>query len=48
VTTALKAVGRSGLVERLADGGWLLRGDPPDELSHLQWGHDRLRSPLAV
>ena len=30
VTTALKAVTRSGLVVRLGDGGWLLRGEPPD------------------
>jgi CRP/FNR family transcriptional regulator, cyclic AMP receptor protein len=39
VTTALKAVTRSGLVVRLRDGSWLLRGDPPDELSQLQWEH---------
>ena len=48
VTTALKAVTRSGLLERLPDGGWLLRGDPPDELSHLQWDHERFRRPVAV
>ncbi|HYZ29010.1 MAG TPA: Crp/Fnr family transcriptional regulator [Thermoleophilaceae bacterium] len=39
VTTALKAVIASGLVKRLPDGGWLLLGDPPDELSHLHWEH---------
>ena len=39
VTTALKAVIASGLVERLPDGGWLLLGDPPDEMSHLHWEH---------
>jgi hypothetical protein len=48
VTTALKAVGRTGLVERLADGSWLLRGDPPDELSHLHWDHERFPRPLPV
>lgn len=37
VTTALKAVTASGVVERQEDGSWLLLGDPPDELSHLQW-----------
>ena len=37
VTTALKAVTHSGLVDHLDNGGWLLRGDPPDELSHLTW-----------
>ena len=37
VTTALKVVTQSGLVERLDNGSWLLHGDPPDELSHLSW-----------
>jgi hypothetical protein len=37
VTTALKAVTSSGLVERF-DDGWLLHGEPPDELSHMSWG----------
>jgi CRP-like cAMP-binding protein len=37
VTTALKAVTSSGLVERLGHGSWLLHGEPPDELSHLSW-----------
>jgi CRP-like cAMP-binding protein len=37
VTTALKAVIASGRVRRLPEGGWLLLGDPPDELSHLRW-----------
>jgi CRP/FNR family transcriptional regulator, cyclic AMP receptor protein len=37
VTTALKAVLQSGLVERQENGGWLLHGEPPDELSHMHW-----------
>jgi CRP-like cAMP-binding protein len=37
VTTALKAVTNSGLVDRVDDGSWLLHGEPPDELSHLTW-----------
>lgn len=52
VTTALKAVSRSGLVMRQDDGSWLLRGDPPDELSHLQWEHEhhgaRQRASIAT
>jgi CRP/FNR family transcriptional regulator, cyclic AMP receptor protein len=43
VTTALKAVAASGLVERSASGGWLLHGEPPDELSHLSWGSHEAR-----
>jgi CRP/FNR family transcriptional regulator, cyclic AMP receptor protein len=48
VTTALKAVTRSGLVVRRGDGSWLLHGDPPDELSHLHWEHARFsRAAIA-
>jgi CRP/FNR family cyclic AMP-dependent transcriptional regulator len=39
VTTALKSLARSRAVVRMADGGWLLRGDAPDELSRLRWDH---------
>jgi CRP/FNR family transcriptional regulator, cyclic AMP receptor protein len=48
VTTALKSVSASGLVERLADGGWLLHGEPPDELSHLSWGPHEAKSALTI
>ena len=44
VTTALKAVTRSGLVDRLDDGYWLLHGDPPDELSHMSWEREHVSS----
>jgi hypothetical protein len=27
---------------RRADGSWLLRGEPPDELSHLEWPRPRI------
>ncbi len=37
VTTALRRVGESGLVVRRADGTWLLRGSPPDELAGIHW-----------
>lgn len=37
VTTALHRVDDSGLVVRKADGTWLLRGSPPDELGEIQW-----------
>jgi hypothetical protein len=37
VTTALKEISRSGRAHRRADGSWLLRGEPPDELSRLDW-----------
>jgi hypothetical protein len=40
VTTALKALAATRLVVRRSDGGWLLCGDPPDELSHLTWDHE--------
>jgi CRP-like cAMP-binding protein len=45
VTTALKALAGSRLVIRRSDGSWLLRGDPPDELSHLSWEHEHTASP---
>jgi CRP/FNR family transcriptional regulator, cyclic AMP receptor protein len=35
VTTALGVLRRSGLVERLPDGTWLLHGDAPQELGHV-------------
>jgi CRP/FNR family transcriptional regulator, cyclic AMP receptor protein len=44
VTTALKEIGRSGRAVHRADGSWLLRGDPPDELSRLSWS----REPVAA
>jgi CRP/FNR family cyclic AMP-dependent transcriptional regulator len=37
VTTALHRVSDSGLVVRAADGSWLLRGSPPDELAEISW-----------
>jgi len=37
VTTALRRVDQSGLVVRKADGTWLLRGSPPDELAEIHW-----------
>jgi CRP-like cAMP-binding protein len=37
VTTALKAIVRSGEAVRRPDGSWLLTGSPPDELSHMSW-----------
>jgi hypothetical protein len=37
VTTALRRVGESGLIVRKADGTWLLRGAPPDELTEVHW-----------
>lgn len=37
VTTALKAISGSGLAVHRPDGTWLLCGQPPDELSRLQW-----------
>ena len=37
VTTALRHVGESGLIVRRADGTWLLRGSPPDELAQVNW-----------
>jgi CRP/FNR family cyclic AMP-dependent transcriptional regulator len=44
VTTALKEITRSGRAVHRADGTWLLRGAPPDELSRLEWS----RSPVAA
>jgi hypothetical protein len=37
VTTALRRIADSGLVERRPDGSWLLHGSPPDELSQIHW-----------
>jgi hypothetical protein len=37
VTTALHRVNDSGTVIRTADGTWLLRGSPPDELAEIHW-----------
>ena len=37
VTTALHRIEESGLINRRADGTWLLHGSPPDELAHVQW-----------
>jgi CRP/FNR family transcriptional regulator, cyclic AMP receptor protein len=48
VTTALKAISRSGRALRRSDGSWLLRGEPPDELSHLEWPRARLAAPVAT
>jgi hypothetical protein len=38
VTTAIGLLERKGLVERRVDGGWLLRGTPPDSLSRFPAG----------
>ena len=37
VTTALGNVASAGRVQRRDDGSWLLMGDPPGELSQLNW-----------
>jgi CRP-like cAMP-binding protein len=37
VTTALRHIEESGLLVRRADGTWLLRGDPPEEMVHVHW-----------
>ena len=37
VTTALRHIDESGMVERRDDGTWLLRGSPPDELCDIHW-----------
>jgi CRP-like cAMP-binding protein len=37
VTTALRRIDESGLVVRKADGTWLLRGSPPEELAEIHW-----------
>jgi CRP/FNR family cyclic AMP-dependent transcriptional regulator len=34
VTTAMGALTRAGSISRRANGHWVLRGDPPDELRH--------------
>jgi hypothetical protein len=48
VTTALKAVAESGMAVRRPDGSWLLKGSPPDELSHLTWRHGNGAAPAAA
>jgi hypothetical protein len=52
VTTALKAICASGRALHRSDGSWLLRGDPPDELSRLDWARPavegRPRMPYAA
>ena len=42
MTTALRHIDESGLIVRKADGTWLLRGSPPDELAEIHW---QQRSP---
>jgi CRP-like cAMP-binding protein len=37
VTTGLRHIDESGLLVRRADGTWLLRGAPPEELVHIHW-----------
>jgi CRP/FNR family cyclic AMP-dependent transcriptional regulator len=37
VTTALRRINEAGLIVRAADGSWLLRGRPPDELGEIHW-----------
>jgi CRP/FNR family cyclic AMP-dependent transcriptional regulator len=37
VTTALHRIDESGRLTRRADGTWLLRGSPPDELGEIRW-----------
>jgi len=37
VTTGIGHIEQSGMVLRKADGSWLLRGDPPDELAGIRW-----------
>jgi CRP/FNR family transcriptional regulator, cyclic AMP receptor protein len=37
VTTALQHIYTSGELMRRGDGTWLLTGDPPDELTSVQW-----------
>ena len=37
VTTGLRHIDESGRVVRRADGSWLLRGSPPDELAGIDW-----------
>jgi CRP/FNR family transcriptional regulator, cyclic AMP receptor protein len=37
VTTAMRHIDQTGLVLKRADGTWLLRGSPPDELAEVHW-----------
>jgi len=54
VTTALQHIYSTGALTRRADGTWLLRGEPPDELESLHWDagtsltHDARRSAVQV
>ena len=41
VTTGLRRIDESGLIVRRADGTWLLRGSPPDELAQIHWQQGR-------
>jgi CRP/FNR family transcriptional regulator, cyclic AMP receptor protein len=45
VTTALGLLRRDGTLERLADGTWLLRGEPPTELGRVH--HATAGQPLS-
>jgi CRP/FNR family transcriptional regulator, cyclic AMP receptor protein len=40
VTSALQVLMREGLIERV-DDGWLLHGEPPDEIQQEAWLEDR-------
>ena len=37
VTTALRHIDENGAIVRRADGTWLLRGSPPDQMVHVHW-----------
>jgi hypothetical protein len=43
VTTGLRHIDESGLLVRRADGCWLLRGAPPEEMVHIHW-----HAPAAI
>jgi CRP/FNR family cyclic AMP-dependent transcriptional regulator len=47
VTTALGRLQQSGALERLPDGRWLLRGQPPSEFGRLHGGRIRGGAPRA-
>ena len=40
VTSALQGLAREGLISR-ADDGWLLHGEPPDEVQQEEWLAER-------
>ncbi|MDQ3880173.1 MAG: Crp/Fnr family transcriptional regulator [Chloroflexota bacterium] len=42
VTTALGELAHSHLVSRQTDGTWLLHGEPPKDLHHIQPSHERV------